>query len=121
MKELLELLNPILNYLGISVENTELTGLLMLSLYYFIMSSFILLNVLNICFYLLSIYIVNHEKILNKIPAGIATYVNKIIKIYTNIRIGFIVFESVLLIFCLIVMISVSFGIVSFYLHNVKA
>ena len=120
MKELLELLNPILIYLGISVENTEVTGLLMLSLYYLIMSSFILLNFLNICFYLFSIYIVNHEKLLNKIPAGIATSVHKILKFYTNIRIGFIVFESVLSVFCLIVMISVSYGIVYFYLHNVN-
>ena len=89
----------------------------MLNLYYFIISSIALLNVLNICFYLLSIYIVNNENILRLIPAKYV-YLHKILKFYKNIRIGFIVFESVLLIFCLIVMISVSYGLVYFYLQN---
>ena len=82
MNELLEMLKPILNYVGISVDNTDLSVILQISLYYFIMSSFVLLNVINICMYLLSIYIVSHEKLISKIPTRLSVHIQKILKFY---------------------------------------
>ena len=115
MNELLEMLKPILNYVGISVDNTDLSVILQLSLYYFIMSTFVLLNVLNICFYLLSIYIVSHEKFLSKIPVKYVR-IHKLINFYKNIRISFIIIETIMLLFCLIIMIGLSYGLLSFFL-----
>lgn len=66
--------------------------------YYLILSILILLNVLNICLYLVSIYIVSNEKFLNKIPSKYV-YVHKLWVYYKNIRILYILFEAILLIF----------------------
>lgn len=114
MKDLLELVKSF----GISIDESAPTTVL-LCLFYLIMSSFILLNVINICMYLLSIYIVSHEKFLSKIPAKYI-YIHKLIKFYKNIRISFIIFEVILLLICLIIMISLSYGIVSFYLNYIN-
>ena len=111
MKELLELLNSHGIYLDESVSS-----MVLISFYYLLLSAFMLFNVINIIIYLLSIYIVSHEKFLSLIPVKY-TYVHKLINYYKNIRIGFIVFEFILLLACLIIMISVTYGIVSFYVH----
>ena len=112
MKNLLEFIN----YFGISVDEST-PGIVLFAGYYLILSVFILLNVFNISMYLLSIYIVSHEKFLNKIPEKYG-FILKSITFYKNIRIGFIIFELFLLLITLLIMISVSYGIVSFYLEN---
>ena len=70
MEKLLELLQ----ILGVYVDDSA-PPIVMLSLYFLVSSCFILLNVINICIYLLSIYIVSNEKLLNKIPSTY-TYVH---------------------------------------------
>lgn len=118
MKEFIKLLEPLLRYLDIPVDlilDGEVSYLVLLCLYYFIMSTFVLLNVLNICIYLLSIYIVSNEKFLNKIP-GNYVYVHRILNYYKNIRITFIIIESLMLLFCLIIMIGISYGMLFFFL-----
>ena len=118
MKEFIKLLEPVLKVLGIPVDlilEGEVSYLVLLCLYYFIMSTFVLLNVLNICFYLLSIYIVSHEKFLSKIPVKYVR-IHKLINFYKNIRISFIIIETIMLLFCLIIMIGLSYGLLSFFL-----
>ena len=118
MKEFIKLLEPVLKNLGIPVDfilEGEVSYLVLLCLYYFIMSTFVLLNVLNICFYLLSIYIVNHEKFLSKIPSNYV-YVHRLLNYYKNIRITFIIIETIMLLFCLIIMIGLSYGMLFFFL-----
>ena len=73
----------------------------------------ILLNVINICIYLLSIYIVSHDKILSK-KKSIFFLIHKLLRYYKNIRIHFIIFEFILLYMILSIMISLSYGLVSF-------
>ena len=111
MKNLLEFIN----YFGISVNETT-PDIVIFAGYYLILSVFILLNVFNISMYLLSIYILSHEKILYKISEKYG-FILKFITFYKNIRIGFIIFELFLLLTGLLIMISVSYGIVSFYLN----
>ena len=102
-----------LNLFGLD-DNESTSILILLSGYYLIFSVGCLLNVLNIGTYMLSIYILSNEKILIKIPSKYV-YIHKLIRFYKNIRIGFIIFEVLLLLFCLILMIFVSYGIVSLH------
>ena len=111
MEKLLELLQ----ILGVYVDDSA-PPIVMLSLYFLVSSCFILLNVINICIYLLSIYIVSNERVLSKIPDR-SVYVHKLLKFYKNIRISYIIYEVILLLIILIVMISVTYAIVSLYLH----
>ena len=111
MKNLLFLIN----FFGIPVDETT-PIIILYAAYHLIISIFILLNVFNISMYLLSIYILSHEKILYKIPEKYG-FILKFITFYKNIRIGFIIFELFLLLTGLLIMISVSYGIVSFYLN----
>lgn len=111
MKNLFEWLNTF----GIYVDESA-PPIVLLALYYLILSVFILLNVINIIMYLLSIYIVSHEKFLSKIPVKYI-YIHKFILFYKKIRISFIIYETILLLICLIIMISISYGLVSFYIH----
>ena len=83
--------------------------------YFLILSVFLLMNVVNIIIYLLSIYIINHEKFLKLIPVRY-TIIHRLIKYYTQIRIYFIILESVFLLVCLAIMISVSYGLVYLYI-----
>lgn len=112
MKNLLEFINAF----GIPVD--ESTPIIILfAAYYFILSMGVLLNVLNICIYLLSLYILSNEKVLSMISSKYV-FIHKIILFYKKTRIGFIVFEVILLLFCLFLMIGISYGLVSFYLQN---
>ena len=111
MKDLLVFLNTYGLYLDESAPS-----IVLLAFYFLILSIFMLLNVINIGIYLLSIFIVSHEKFLNKIPSKYV-YIHKLIIYYKNIRIGYILFEGVLLIFCLCLMIYICYGLVSFYIH----
>lgn len=104
----------LLNNFGIVVDESTPT-IVLLAGYYLIISVFVLLNVFNICFYLVSIYIVSNEKFLNKIPSKYA-YVHKFLIFYKNIRVIYIIFEAILLIFLISLMIWVSYGFVSHYL-----
>ena len=87
-----------------------------LSLYFLIFSLLILSNVINIMLYLLSIYIVSHEKILNKIPKKYS-FIHKYLTFYKNIRVGFIGLEFIFILVTLILMIKLSYGLVSFYMQ----
>ena len=119
MKEFIKLLEPVLNFLGIPVDiilEGEVSYLVLLCLYYFIMSTFVLLNLLNISMYLLSIYIVSHERFLSMIPERY-NYIHRMLNFYKNIRIGYIIFEVILLLSALIIMIALSYGLVSFYIE----
>ena len=90
--------------------------IVLLAMFYLLVSIFMLVNVINIIIYLVSIYIVSNEYLLNKIPVNYY-YIHKLIKYYKNIRIGFIIFEFILLLICLIFMIIISYGFVSIYIH----
>ena len=111
MIDLFELLNSHGLYLDESASS-----MVLISFYFLILSVFMLVNIINIIIYLLSIYIVSHEKFLSKIPENYR-FIHKTINYYKNIRIWFIIFEVVILLVCLITMISVTYGIVSFYIH----
>ena len=111
MKALFELLNTY----GISLDESA-PSIVLLAFYFLILSIFMLLNVINIGIYLVSIYIVSHEKVLSKISDKYA-FLHKLIKYYKNIRIGYIIFEGSLLIFCLCLMIYICYGLVSLYVH----
>ena len=122
MKEFIKLLEPILNYLGIPVHiilEGEVSYLLLLCLYYFIMSSFVLFNLLNISMYLLSLYIYTNERIISKIPDKYVR-IHKLINFYKNMRIAYIVYEVILMLICLIIMISISYGLIYFFLSEIN-
>ena len=112
MKNLLEFLNTF----GIPVDEST-PVLILFAGYYFILSFGVLLNVINICIYLLSLYILSNEKWISKISSKYV-WVHKIILFYKKTRIGFIVFEVILLLFCLFLMLGISYGLISFYLQN---
>lgn len=122
MKEFIKLLEPILNYLGIPVHiilEGEVSYLVLLCLYYFIMSSFVLFNLLNISMYLLSLYIYTNERIISKIPDKYVR-IHKLINFYKNMRIAYIVYEVILMLICLIIMISISYGLIYFFLSEIN-
>ena len=112
MKNLLEFLNTY----GIPVDEST-PVLILFAGYYFILSFWVLLNVVNICIYLLSLYILSNNKLISKIFSKYV-FIHKIILFYKKTRIGFIVFEVILLLFCLFLMIGLSYGLISFYLQN---
>ena len=111
MADLLELLKHYGVYLDESVS-----GFMELIFFFLVLSVFMLLNVVNITIYLVSIYILSNEKVLKKIPVEY-TRIHKLIRSYKNIRVGYIIFEGILLYFCLFLMISITYGLVSFYIH----
>lgn len=111
----MEIITEILNFVGLRLDEST-PDIVKFCLFFLILSCFIFLNVLNISIYLISIYIVSHEKFLRLIPENYS-YIHKIITYYKNIRIGFIIFEFILLFFALFIMISISYGIVSYYIH----
>ena len=111
MKDLFELIK----HYGVYLDESA-SSFIVLLFYFLILSVFMLLNVINISIYLLSIYIFSNEKVLNKIPVKYAR-IHKLITTYKNIRVAYIIFEGILLYFCLFIMISISYGLVSFYIH----
>ena len=84
------------------------------NLYSFIYS--ILINIINISIYLLTIYILSNPKILSYIPEEYSN-IHKLLQFYKNIRVLYIIYEVILLLISLIILISLSYGIVSFYIH----
>ena len=86
MKNLFEFINTF----GIPVDDST-PFIIVFAAYYLILSVGVLLNVLNICIYLLSIYILSNEKLLSKISSKYV-FIHKIILFYKKTRIGFIVF-----------------------------
>ena len=63
----MEFVNQVLTLLGLTVDESA-PGIIRFCLYFLILSCLVLLNVINISFYLLSIYILSNEKILSYIP-----------------------------------------------------
>ena len=111
MKNLIELLNT----LGFHIDE-PLPAIVMLCLSFLVLLCLSLLNVINICFYLLSIYIVSHDKFLSKIPQKYV-FIHKFLIFYKNIRISFIFYEFIILLLCLSIMTYGCYNIVSFYIH----
>ena len=107
-----------INLFGIGLDDSA-PVLIIFCAYYLILSVGVLLNVLNISMYLLSIYIVSHERFLSKIPDKYVR-IHKIIKFYKNIRIAYIVYEVILMLICLIIMISISYGLIYFFLSEIN-
>ena len=87
-----------------------------MSLYFLILSLFILSNVVNIMIYLFSIYIVTHEKFLNKIPTKYS-FIHKYLIFYKNIRVTFIALEFIFILLALFLIIGLSYGVVSYYMQ----
>ena len=83
------------------------------------MSSFVLFNLLNISMYLLSLYIYTNERIISKIPDKYVR-IHKLINFYKNMRIAYIVYEVILMLICLIIMISISYGLIYFFLSEIN-
>ena len=104
-----------LNTFGIHVDN-KTPDVIILSGYYLILSVIVLINVVNIMFYLGCIYILSNEKLINKIPSKYV-YVHKILIFYKNIRVVYIISEFVLLLMCLFIMIGTGYSLVSFYIN----
>lgn len=111
MKNLFDLVNSY----GFHLDESAPT-VVKLSLYFLILSLMVLFNVINIGIYLLTIYIVSHEKFLSKIPAKYV-YVHKFLIFYKSIRIKFIIIEFIFLLICLGIMITMSYSLVSFFIH----
>ena len=111
----MEFIMQVLNILGLTLDDSA-PELVHFCLFYLILLCFVLLNVINISIYLLSIYIVSNEKFLSYIPAEFGN-IHKLIEFYKNIRVLYIIYEVILLLIALIIMISLSYGIVSFYIH----
>lgn len=111
----MEFISLILKILGLGLDESA-PDIVKFCLFFLILLCFVLLNVINISIYLFSIYVVSSEKLLNLIPVEYA-YIHKIIRFYKNIGIIFIIYEVILLLIALGIMISVSYGIVSFYIH----
>lgn len=107
-----------LNKFGLAVDESTHT-IVLLAGYYFILSIFILFNVINIFIYLLSIYILSNEKLLSKIPVK-SGIIHSIINYSKKIRIGYIIFEAILLLFLIFVMIIISYGIVYEYIKIIN-
>ena len=86
-----------LNYLGLSINLNDSTNpLVYIALGFLIFNLIILFSVLNISFYLISIYLLNTNKYMDKISSKYP-YVLKIIKYYNSTRISFIVLELMFL------------------------
>ena len=112
MKNLFEFIN----LFGIHVDEST-PYIVVFAAYYLILSLGVLLTVLNISMYLLSIYIVSNERLLSKIPSNYVI-IQKLIVFYKKTRIGFLIFEVIFLFLLLLLMIGISYGLVSFYLEN---
>lgn len=111
----MEFITQVLSTVGLGLD-ANAPDLVRFSLFYLIILCFIFINVINISIYLLSVYIVSNEKILNLIPKEFY-YIHKILRAYKNFRISLIIIEVIFLLSALIILISLSYGIVSFYIH----
>lgn len=108
MKNLLDFIN----LFGIQLNINENTNpIVLIALSYLIFTCIILLSVVNISIYLLSLYIINNNKFLNKI-VNKYPLINKIINFYSSTRIGFILFEVVLLFVSMAYMIRISLRLI---------
>ena len=104
MKNLLDFIN----LFGIQLNINENTNpIVLIALSYLIFTCIILLSVVNISIYLLSLYIINNNKFLNKI-VNKYPFINKIINFYSSTRIGFILLELAFLFFSIGYMIRLS-------------
>ena len=112
MQNLLEFFNAV----GINVDNSA-PFIIKYSLFFLFLNCLVLFNVINISLYLLSIYIYSNEWILSKIPNNY-TYVHKLLNFYKNIRLIFIIIELIFLLIAIMIMMSVSYGLVYLYITN---
>ena len=108
MKNLLDFIN----LFGIQLNINENTNpIVLIALSYLIFTCIILLSVVNISIYLLSLYIINNNKFLNKI-VNKYPFINKIINFYSSTRIGFILLEVVFLFLSIGYMIRLSLRLI---------
>ena len=111
----MKFINDTLSFLGLMVDENA-PDIVNFSLFYLIVLCFILINIINISIYLLTIYILSNPKILSYIPEEYSN-IHKLLQFYKNIRVLYIIYEVILLLISLIILISLSYGIVSFYIH----
>ena len=111
----MEIITQVLDYCGFGLDPSA-PEIVKFCLFYLILLSVALLNVINICVYLISIYIVTHEKFLRLIPAKY-TIIHKILNFYVNIRVSLIILEFILLIITIGILLVLSYSIVSFYIE----
>ena len=69
-------------------------------------------SVFNISIYLLSLYILSNKELLRKLEEKKYHYVIKIISFYKGVRIGFIIFEFLVLVFSLVYIISICYRLI---------
>lgn len=93
MKNIFELLNSFGLHININ-ENTS--PIFFIGLGFLIFNLIVLFSVLNISFYLISIYLINTNKYLAT-KSSTYPYIQKIIKFYSRTRIGFILLELMFL------------------------
>nr|WVH38334.1 hypothetical protein [Trametes versicolor] len=103
MKNIFELLNSFGLHININ-ENTS--PIFFIGLGFLILNLIVFFSVLNISFYLISIYLINTNKYLATISSTYP-YIHKIIKYYNSTRISFIILELMFLFGSLGYMISV--------------
>ena len=101
-----------LNSFGLHINiNENSNPLYLLAVCFLIFNLIVLFSVLNISLYLISIYIINTNKYLDKISSKYP-YILKIIKFYNSSRIGFIILELVFLLGSVGYMISLCIRII---------
>lgn len=93
MKNILDVLNSFGLYININ-ENTS--PIFYIALSFLIFNIIVLISVLNISFYLISIYVINNNKYIDVISSKYPI-THKIIKYYNSSRISFIMLELMFL------------------------
>ncbi len=102
----------LLNSFGIQLNiNANTNPIVLIALSYLIFTCIILLSVVNISIYLLSLYVLNNSKFLDKIVSKYPL-INKLINFYSSTRIGFILLEVVFLMLSIGYMIRLSLKLI---------
>lgn len=88
MEQILEQILEFLSSYGLNISINENTNpLVLIALAYFIFTCIIIFNIINISIFLISIYLININKHIEKLSIKYP-YVYKIIKYHNNSRIG---------------------------------
>ena len=101
----------IIEYLNSLGFNENSNPIVLIALGYFIFNCIILINVINISIYLASLYVINNNKLIEKLASRFP-YVIKIINFYKNSRISFILLELFILLCCIGYMLYTSIRII---------
>lgn len=105
------MIQKIIEVLGVTGFSEKTNPLVLIALAYLIFTCIALFSIINIFIYLLSIYLINNNKYLEKITKNYP-YVTKIIAYYNNTRQGFILLEVILFLGSMFYMLSISIRII---------